>query len=184
MHVGTRFTSASRSNTHVNTARRVSASTNPTDSQLLSGANRVLTPTLRRLSRHHKIVFHDHQLRAKRRCMNIRNHRGTRRQRASRDLLKVARKTAHYNRMALQQAHRWTDPPSQVRAEKLRHYLDLMTRIIEQTERRVLNGESVSAQEKVVSLFKEHTDIIKKRRRETVFRHKLYLSRWRLRTDS
>ena len=51
-----------------------------------------------------------------------------------------------------------------------------MTRIIDQTERRVLHGESVPAQEKVLSLFEEHTDIIKKKRRETVFGHKLYLT--------
>ena len=119
----------------------------PTDSQLLSDAIRVLTRTLRRLARRQKIVFHDHQLRAKRRCMNIRNHRSARRRRAYRDLLKVARKTAHYSRMALRQAHRWTDPRSQVRAGKLRHTLDLMMRIIDQTERRVLHGESVPAQE-------------------------------------
>ena len=137
---------------------------------------RVLTRTLRRLSRRRKIVFHDHQLRAKRCCMNIRNHRGKRRRDAYRDLLKVARKTAHYTRMALRQAHQWTDPRSQVRAGKLRHTLDLMMRIIDQTERRVLNGESVPAEEKVLSVFEEHTDIIKKKRRETVFGHKLYLT--------
>ena len=49
-------------------------------------------------------------------------------------------------------------------------------RIIDQTERRVLNGESVPAEEKVLSLFEEHTDIIKKKGRETVFGHKLYLA--------
>ena len=148
----------------------------PTDSQLLSDPIRVLTRTLHRLSRRHKIVFHDHRLRAKRRCMNIRNHRGARRRRAYRNLLKVARKTAHYTRMALRQAHRWTDPHSQVRTGKLRHTLDLMTRIIDQTERRVLRGESVPAPEKVVSLFQEHADIIQKKRRETGFGHKLYLT--------
>ena len=78
--------------------------------------------------------------------------------------------------MALQQAHRWTDPHSQARAGKLRRTLDLMMRIIDQTERRVLNGESVPAQEKVLSVFEEHTDIIKKKRRETVFGHKLYMT--------
>ena len=68
--------------------------------------------------------------------------------------------------MALQQAHRWTDPPSQVRAGKLRHTLDLMMRIIDQTERRVLHGESVPAPQKVVSVFEEHPDIIRKKRRK------------------
>ena len=73
----------------------------PTDSQLLPDAIRVLTQTLRRTSRLHTIVFHDHRLRAKRRCMNMRNHRGAGTQRMYRDLLKIARKTAHYTRMVL-----------------------------------------------------------------------------------
>ena len=59
---------------------------------------------------------------------------------------------------------------------KLRHYLDLTTKIISQTERRVLRGEAVPAHEKVLSLFEAHTDIIKKKRRETVFGHKLFLT--------
>ncbi len=40
----------------------------------------------------------------------------------------------------------------------------------------VLQGETVPANEKVLSLFEEHTDIIKKKRRETVFGHKLFLT--------
>ena len=70
----------------------------------------------------------------------------------------------------------WTDLPSQVIFGKLRHYLDLTTKIISQTERRVLRGEAVPAHEKVLSLFEAHTDIIKKKRRETVFGHKLFLT--------
>ena len=148
----------------------------PLDSQLLNDSVRVLTRLLRRLARHHKIVFHDHRRRAQRRCLNILNHRGKRRKQAYRDLLKVARKTAHYATMALQQADPWTDLPSQVIAGKLRHYLDLTAKIIAQTERRVLRGEKVPDDEKVLSLFEEHTDIIKKKSRETVFGHKLFLT--------
>ena len=107
---------------------------------------------------------------------NIANHRGKRRLRAYRDLLKVARKTAHYAERALRQADRFTDLPSLVIAGQLRHYLDLTKKIIHQTERRVLRGETVPAAEKVLSLFEEHTDIIKKKRRETVFGHKLFLT--------
>ena len=59
---------------------------------MLSDSVRVLTRWLRRLARPHKIVFSDHRRRAKRRCLNIANHRGKRRLRAYRDLLKVARK--------------------------------------------------------------------------------------------
>ena len=96
--------------------------------------------------------------------------------RAYRDLLKVARQTAHYAEVALQQADQFTDLPSLVIAGKLRHYWDLTLRIIDQTERRVLRGEKVPADEKVVSLLEEHTDIIKKGGRETVFGHKLFLT--------
>ena len=148
----------------------------PRDSQLLSDSIRVLTRLLRRLARHHPVVFQDHRRRAKRRCLNIGNHRGKRRLRAYRDLLKVARKTAHYAEMALQQADRFTDLPSLVNTEKLRHYGHLMMRIIDQTERRVLRGEKVPAGEKVLSLFEEHTDVIRKKNRETVFGHKLFLT--------
>jgi IS5 family transposase len=148
----------------------------PRDSQMLSDSVRVLTRWLRRLARPHKIVFSDHRRRAKRRCLNIANHRGKRRLRAYRDLLKVARKTAHYAERALRQADRFTDLPSLVIAGQLRHYLDLTKKIIDQTERRVLRGETVPAAEKVLSLFEEHTDIIKKGGRETVFGHKLFLT--------
>ena len=143
---------------------------------MLNDAIRVLTRLLRRLARHHKIVFHDHRRRAQRRCLNIRNHRGKRRQQAYRDLLKVAGKTSHGAKMALQPAGRFTDLPSQLIVGTLRHYLDWMERIIDQTERRVLRGETVPARQKVVSLFEEHTDIIKKGGRETVFGHKLFLT--------
>ncbi len=51
-----------------------------------------------------------------------------------------------------------------------------MTWIIDQTRRRVFRWESVPAPQKVISLFEEHTDIIKKGGRETVFGHKLFLT--------
>ncbi len=51
-----------------------------------------------------------------------------------------------------------------------------MHQVIEQTQRRVLSGEAVAAQEKICSLFEEHTDIIKKSPRETVFGHKVFVS--------
>lgn len=49
----------------------------------------------------------------------------------------------------------------------VRHYRDLILKVIHQTERRVFQGESVPATEKIVSLFEPHTDIIVKKRRET-----------------
>src|SRR5258708_20518610 len=56
------------------------------------------------------------------------------------------------------------------------HYLPLITRIIDQTERRVFAGEAVPADEKLVSLFETHTDIIVKGGRDTHYGHKLNLT--------
>ena len=61
-------------------------------------------------------------------------------------------------------------------AEKLRHYLELLQKVREQTERRVLRGEKVPAEDKVVSIFEEHSDIICTGGRETLFGHKVYLT--------
>ena len=49
-------------------------------------------------------------------------------------------------------------------------------RIIGQTERRVLHGETVAANEKIVSLFEPHADIIVKGGREVQYGHKLNLT--------
>lgn len=52
----------------------------------------------------------------------------------------------------------------------------LVWAVIDQTERRVLRGEQVPAEEKIVSLLESHTDIIVRDRRDTHYGHKLYLS--------
>ena len=56
---------------------------------------------------------------------------------------------------------------------EFRHYRPLIERIIGQTERRVLHGEAVAANEKIVSLFEPHADIIVKGGREVQYGHKL-----------
>jgi hypothetical protein len=48
--------------------------------------------------------------------------------------------------------------------------------IIAQTERRVLHGEAVAANEKIVSLFEPHADIIVKGARDVQYGHKLNLT--------
>ena len=47
---------------------------------------------------------------------------------------------------------------------------------MDQSRRRVLEGESVPVSEKIVSIFEEHTDIIRKDRRETLYGHKICLT--------
>src|ERR1035441_7273218 len=62
------------------------------------------------------------------------------------------------------------------RRQKAEHYLPLIARIIDQTERRVYAGEAVPADEKLVSLFETHADIIVKGGRDTHYGHKLNLA--------
>ena len=50
---------------------------------------------------------------------------------------------------------------------------DLLERVVDQTRRRVFGGETVPAQEKLVSLFEPHTDIIVKGGRGTHYGHKV-----------
>ena len=149
----------------------------PLDSQLLYDSIRKITALLRALRAYHPVLCVDHCRRAKRRCINLRNARGKQRKKVFyKDLLKVARKTAHYARLALKQASHWEDVPSRLIVARLRHYLQLLRRVIDQTQRRVLGGEKVPAAQKVVSIFQEHTDILQKGGRETTFGHKVFLN--------
>ena len=56
------------------------------------------------------------------------------------------------------------------------HFVPLILKVIDQIQRRVFNEENVPAKEKIVSLFEEHTDIIKKGGRDIKYGHKLNLS--------
>ena len=55
------------------------------------------------------------------------------------------------------------------------HYLPLIARVLDQSERRVLHGQAVPASEKLVSLFEPHADIIVKGARDVQYGHKLNL---------
>ena len=59
----------------------------------------------------------------------------------------------------------------------LERFEGLVERVVDQTERRVLKGESVKAAEKLVSIFEEHTSIIRggKAGKETEYGHKVWL---------
>ena len=56
---------------------------------------------------------------------------------------------------------------------KLGHYLELMRRMMDQSECRVLWCKKVPAAEKVGSIFEEHIDIIQKGSHEMTFGHKV-----------
>jgi IS5 family transposase len=117
----------------------------------------------------------DHNRRAKKRCLEILHaKREVVRERAYKDLLNLAGRVRGYAWGAIpvlaeylhaEEAERLR---AQAVAKKLAEAVGLLTRVIDQTERRVLRGESVPAEEKVVSFFECHTDIIVKSGRECI----------------
>lgn len=152
----------------------------PTDSALLYDGVRVLLRLLRRAERLAGFTaYHGHLKRAKRRWLAIEHAapQATRQRRAAyRELLTLAQATADYASAAL--GHLGSPPPRGLRRlqQQLAHYLPLVEHVIAQTNRRVLQGESVPALEKLVSLFEPHTDVIVKDRRQTYYGHKIFLT--------
>jgi len=158
----------------------------PTDSSLLWDSVRVLTRMLGQINERFndlKIPFSDHTKRAKRRMlgvMNAKNKKGRKKQ--YEDLLKVTHKTVSYasNAASLLNVHPFNNisvaKTAQDIAGELKEIIRLTHKVIDQTTRRVLNGESVPACEKIVSIFEPHTDIIVKDRRDTFYGHKICLS--------
>lgn len=58
----------------------------------------------------------------------------------------------------------------------LERVVPLGWQVLEQTHARVVDGVTVPAPEKIVSIFESHTDVIVKDRRETLFGHKICLA--------
>ena len=165
----------------------------PTDSSLLCDGVRVLTRLLVRARAKVPsagVAFTDHHRRARRRLQAITfpakgKKRGAHLRRNYQDLLKVSRKTLGYARAALERLKPENLPSSSGVAERsiaedlsreLERYVELMARVITQTTRRVIDGEQVPANEKILSLFETHTDVIVKGERDVVFGHKVCLT--------
>ena len=93
----------------------------------------------------------DHVCRAKRRNREIENTRGQdNKNKLYKDLLKVTRKTVSYAQRAVDILEARQLAELSLTCE-LRNYLELARKVIEQTRRRVIDGEKVPADEKVLS---------------------------------
>ncbi len=158
----------------------------PTDSTLLQDGIRIITRRLaegQEFSPRPGYTFADHNRRAQKRGLEILHARKEAvREKAYQDLLNLASRVRGYALMAIAVLYdyRHEDPGECLRAQglakKLEEAVGILTRVIGQTERRVLQGETVPAGEKVVSFFESHTDIIVKSRRETQYGHKVFLT--------
>jgi len=152
----------------------------PSDSTLLSDAVRVMTRLLDRaaaLPGAPAIKWRDRRRLAKKRARAIEYSRGQDKKRQLyRDLIAATQASrAELQAMAEGLAEIHETAVALWRAE-VDHYLALIARVISQTQRRVFDGETVPASEKLVSLFEPHADIIVKGGRQAQYGHKLNLA--------
>ncbi len=155
----------------------------PTDSSLLWDVVRVLTRLMKHAHKHFDIIFSDRTKRAKRRAMGILNARLKKvRKKLYRDLLNCTQEVLAMARRVARELKE-VEVTELVKAmgrsdliAELERVARLGDQVVEQTRRRVLENQTVPAEEKIVSIFEEHTDIIVKDRRETLYGHKLCLT--------
>ena len=152
----------------------------PSDSQLLEDAVRVISRYLAKShdTNHVKIRFTDKRKAAKSLAFRIFNAKNAEKETLYPELLKLVR-------IVLKQASRGLDkvflealntPATQQWQADVKHYRDLMLKVINQTERRVIQKEKVPTAEKIVSIFEPHTDVIVKGYRDIQYGHKINLA--------
>jgi len=164
----------------------------PTDNTLLWDVVRVVTRLIGHLAaalgRRRIKGFRDRTRSARRRMQEI--QRMTSRQRQEyqtatyRELIGIAEEVIESARAALRQTRKArskdmiTDLAIAELRKEIAHFCGLGARVIDQSRRRVLNGEQVPTAEKIYSIFEPHTDLIKRGKVQTPieFGHKVFLA--------
>jgi transposase, IS5 family len=157
----------------------------PLDSSLLNDCVRTLTRCLRKGRKLGlEYAFPDRTRRARRRSLAILNaRRKEKRKPLYRDLIRVVEEVVVLAEGAVAAIDRAPssgdiigDAALAAVREELLHYIPLARKVVGQTRRRVLFGETLPPSEKIVSIFEEHTDIIRKDHRDTYYGHKVCLT--------
>ena len=158
----------------------------PTDSSLLWDGIRIMTRWLvegHQLRHRPDYQFSDHRRMTKKRSMTILNTRKNEtRVAAYRDLVAVAQKVRAYALEAIPVLGKYNNGnfpdgcTAHLLAQKLERALSILTKVVDQTERRVFHNETVPASEKIISFFEVHSDIIVKSRRDTEYGHKVFFT--------
>jgi len=99
-------------------------------------------------------------------------------QQAYRELVEMTRQTVTQAEKALEQLEQQADQQVRRLTKTLQTFIPRAQQVVQQTERRVFQGEAVPASDKLVSIFESHTDIIKceKERKPVEYGHKVWLN--------
>ena len=155
----------------------------PTDSTLLNDGVRVLGRLMGKakdLLEGTGESFRNRTRSAKRLARRIEEGARRRGEEAKEALKGAYERLVEVARASLRQARKVREMLPQTRgglADELERFEGLVERVVDQTKRRVLKGESVKAAEKLVSLFEPHTSIIRRGKagKETEYGHKVWL---------
>ena len=151
----------------------------PTDSRLLDDAARVLSRWLKRAKRELRpqrtlrYHFRSRARQAHRLARQLAQHVRGKGKKAGKISPKLYRQLVGLVAALVDQTTQVTawlkarpTPAARKVARQLAHFAALAQRVIDQTERRVFAGETVPAEEKIVSLFEPHTAIIRRGKAE------------------
>ena len=154
----------------------------PTDSNLMNDSIRVLS---RMMTYTYEdigvpIIFQNHYKASKKKSFNINNNKSAKkRKKWNMELIRLTRKTLNYARSSLaimENYNKCEDIKKHVVLQgliaDLKRYIPFVVKVIDQAHRRIVKEEKVPADEKLFSIFEDHTDIISKGSRDIVFGHK------------
>ena len=163
----------------------------PSDSKLLADGVRVISRTLKRLkdrlsdeSGLAAALFRDRTRSARNQARRIQRRARQRSRQAKVDMRIAYQRLVTVTQASVRQAQTLVDHLQGRVGDHLAPFVEQMEtllpnveQVINQTVRRVFKGDSVPAQEKLVSLFEPHTDIIRRKKpgKETEFGHKVWL---------
>lgn len=150
----------------------------PTDSALLGDGNRVLVRLMKQAREEHGVQFTNHGRRAKKRVYAILHaaRKTDLRDQLYRDLLKVTGWTLDEAHRVAAELRMRNDVSADAIATEIVRFCELTKRVVDQTTRRIVKGEKVPHDEKIVSIFETHTNILVKGQREVEYGHKVCLS--------
>jgi transposase, IS5 family len=90
-------------------------------------------------------------------------------------LVKITQESVAQARQVLAALQEAASAQAQQLADILENFIPQAEKVIDQTVRRVFEGEKVPASEKIVSIFEPHTDIICRSKGDTRYGHKVWL---------
>jgi IS5 family transposase len=154
----------------------------PTDWSLMNDSIRVLSRTLCCALEDLKVPvkFTNHYRASKKKLFKINNDNSSKkRKKLNMELIRLTKKTLSYAKQSLPVMQEFDGCATMEEymylaslIADLKHFMPLVENVIDQAHRRIVQGEKVPSEEKIVSLFEEHTDIISKGSRNIIFGHK------------